>query len=641
MKIKNQIKIKQILLSFVTFILLTVGVTSCDDVTDDFLDVENTNEIDLEIKDLRDSDLALNGVYNTILNDNTFSPILFGMLSDEVSLGGNRVPGGTLDLNIRLLNTTNHTFTNSLPEINANYSALYRGILQANYTIDGLQNIEESLSSDEDIRTWTRQMAEARFFRGLFYYFLRWTYNEGNLILIKNFSVRAQDAVARGLSTAEEVMEFYVADLQYAIDNLATRFIRDGAPVVSGRVTQAAAIMLMANHHLYNNEYPQAIPLYRRLVGEAGVGDFGHTLADPRIMFREEGELNSESIFEVVYDAEALPQVDVFQHVTPNSMLASFTSFVGSFNPPFLPASWLISEYQEERMDLTNEELNRVEVEQPNGTIETVNRTISRRASAMIATMLDEHTPFYLRNTVAEFANGNGPFAANNSRAYGALFKKYNNHDIVRSEDDEPVGVSNQRLRSSKNVAFLRLSEAYINLAECLIKTNDVPGAIEQLNVIRRRWGLELLGPDLGDGSTYNGTVYTNETLMQQLMFTDKPLELSAEGLATRYIDLRRWNENGEINTGAERFRFLSTQQFAFRDYVPRIVNVGTRFESVLVKFPFEENNPLDPFPPSALIPQLRRGGRRIVHSEFELTSQNYQGYLPLPFTEVEFNNNL
>lgn len=75
---------------------------------------------------------------------------------------------------------------------------------------------------------------------------------------------------------------------------------------------------------------------------------------------------------------------------------------------------------------------------------------------------------------------------------------------------------------------FIRLAELYLNLAECYAAENNVEGALDNLNVIRRRAGFsDLTEADLTDMS------------LMDWVRNERFVELYEEG--HRYYDVRRW----------------------------------------------------------------------------------------------------
>ena len=227
----------------------------------------------------------------------------------------------------------------------------------------------------------------------------------------------------------------------------------------------------------------------------------------------------------------------------------------------------------------------------------------------MIAMVNDEDVQYYQKYSA--------PVLQNFTQAGKyANFKKYTNHDITDNEAN--LGGSNHK--SGKNVILNRLADVYLMYAECLIMgDNNTQSAIEDyINPVRDRWGLELLDPST---SLSVGIPYTQESLMDHLMFVERPLELSAEGFSIRNIDLRRWGN------GNERFNELSILDFYVTDYDyfdPDSANVTETRTDCFVQLGISPDATADP--------QIER--------EHVDAAQFYSGgYLPLPTSETLNNS--
>ena len=59
---------------------------------------------------------------------------------------------------------------------------LYISIWRANQVIEALERIKDTVSGDE-IETWNIQMGHARFIRGLMYFYLHSSFNNGSVVL--------------------------------------------------------------------------------------------------------------------------------------------------------------------------------------------------------------------------------------------------------------------------------------------------------------------------------------------------------------------------------------------------------------------------------------------------------------------------
>lgn len=590
------------------YILLIICVITTTVSCEDYLDEPNPNSPQFPdaIESLEDTDRLVNAVYNSLFHHYVLSIEEETLRSDEGSVG-NRSNGGNNPLD-RLF-WYNHEFNSATREVSRKWAALYRGINFANQAIFGLDHIRPTLTSDSDIAEWNKQRAEALFFRGLYHFYLHSTYNNGEII-IRDVYLSDLDSRDKGVSTSDEVRTFFRQDLMDALEYL---------PMPSevselGRVTKGTATMILANSYLYEgtaNAIATATTLYQQVIN-----DFGYQLeTDMTKMFTTEGEFNDESIFEIPYTIDFNIDDNAFDENSLHNRLAARSApFAFGGQQRFLPSSWLILEYLNEEVDPQD---SRNVIEAGDGS--TVIRRVSMRASAMVALNDDLDTQVYLQPNVLQAGNLGG----GNLNFVSSFFKKYTNHDIATNETETSSG---DRNKSGKNVTINRLSEAYLNLAECYIMQNQINNALNAINAVRDRWGLIKLG--VGSPSTsYDGLTYDQASLMERFMTIEKPMELSAEGHAIRTIDLRRWN------IAQNRFSDLASREYHPLQY--------TAPSAALARGPVTSRSNgtitlLDPANPP--------GNTSLIYSEFTSAASNYNtnaGYLPIPEDEIANNNAL
>ncbi len=485
------------------------------------------------------------------------------------------------------------TYTDSDGSIENKWNALYQGIFRANQVITALENLEGTVNEEE----WTLQMAQARFFRGLYHFYLHTSFNNGEVI-IRDAVPATQENFNKGVSPANEVLEFFRADLQYAYNNLPAQY--ENRDSNTGRVTAGTAATILGTSFLYQEEYNQALTLFNDVIDNP---DYGYELVNHDVLFTKDAEFNKESIFEISYNVVHRAELGQWDELSQTNRLANL---IGG-NSTTMPA-WIQYKYKTEPMDPLDDR---------NYYIDPVNgrtlRNVPLRASQMVTLVEDEQTLFYVTENVSE---GMRKGAA--GWGFGHCKKYLNDH--LESEDDNPEGSWN----SGKNVIVNRLADVYLMRAECYIKTGNINSALADINTVRRRWALQLLGPTLDSDYTYDNISYTAESLMEHLMYVEKPLELSVEGHSIRWTDLRRW---GIIK---ENFDRLASEVYYGVDYQYTKLDGNNEWtDASLVAGPDE---PVGGF-------KLR------VDFEYDLTAENYlpeiHDYLPIPLSETSNNSNI
>ncbi len=122
----------------------------------------------------------------------------------------------------------------------------------------------------------------------------------------------------------------------------------------------------------------------------------------------------------------------------------------------------------------------------------------------------------------------------------GKLFQKY----TVAGTDDLTVPFQN----SANNERVLRYADMKLLAAEADLKTGNAPGAIQQINDLRKRARDWALAAGIGDGTepADRSVSETNEATIMQWIMDERFIELAGEG--HRWDDLRRWHAAGDIN---------------------------------------------------------------------------------------------
>lgn len=134
----------------------------------------------------------------------------------------------------------------------------------------------------------TVNIAEAKFFRAFAYFDLVRTFGEVPKI---NFRIYNPSDAKKPKATVAEIYALIDADLNYAIANLPQTW----PAKYTGRLTNAAAKSLAAKTQLYRQNWSGALTLCQQVISS---GKYALT-SDYTKIFREEGENNAESIWEI------------------------------------------------------------------------------------------------------------------------------------------------------------------------------------------------------------------------------------------------------------------------------------------------------------------------------------------------------
>ncbi|MEO8149006.1 MAG: RagB/SusD family nutrient uptake outer membrane protein [Bacteroidia bacterium] len=265
---------KKYSLVFLFFMLLSI---SCKK---DFLDVKPQGNLTSALfpQSAADALLAVNAVYGSMHDWNIYSggyPIA-DLLSDDAEKGSN--PGDQSHLNLY----KSYQFTPSIEELPRWYAALYKGIKFANVVNEKVSIIEM------DVALRTRYIAEARFFRAMFYFNLVRAFGD----VPKVINLEAERKMPR--SPKQEIYnEIIIPDLEYAIVNLPSKNSYGADDI--GRASKGAAQSLMAKVYLYLADYTKAEQYAMDVIN---TNDYA-LMPQFTDAFSVAGQYGSESIFEV------------------------------------------------------------------------------------------------------------------------------------------------------------------------------------------------------------------------------------------------------------------------------------------------------------------------------------------------------
>ncbi|MBU3024225.1 RagB/SusD family nutrient uptake outer membrane protein [Zobellia galactanivorans] len=564
--------------------------------SDDFLEQTNPNQISTETfwKDNKDLEQGLIGTYKGFANANNINLVGELARTDLAWASGYQRPNNTNEYYLQIFNDAS-----SVP--NNKWSANYTTIFRANQVIEAAAKIGETYTTEKEKEEGLIILAQARFIRGYIYFNLYNTFNKG-AVPIFDFVPVKESEFYQPIASAEEVKKFYMEDLKFASENLPVSW----EDKEKGRVTAGAAVAVMGQSYLYEGDYETASTYFKSVID-----DYGYSLT-PNIgsNFTTMDEFNEESILEVGYSLDFKNELGAWdgRDVANPAYVRQFTGGDGTWRGA-IPANWLILKYRNEPLDFSDSR-NKVVDEEGNESF----RKFSLRTSWSVALVDDEDMGYYLREKTGQGSIFNVRMTA--------FWRKHTNWDITRSEEELSPG----KVRSGVNERLIRLAEIYLQYAECQIKLGNVDEALVYINRVRRRSGVQLLGLN-GTGefpaNDHDNKSYDAQSLMEHLMYTELPLELSAEGDGNRNIDLRRWGVK------AERFKELAQRRYT-ADHYTLLDEEGkevTRWASILKELPAGD-------------PDIDENW-----NEFQEAANNYNddlhAYWPLPNSEIISNPQL
>lgn len=533
-----------------TFSLLMsgLGFTSCDD----FLTQENEHQLTTQkfYKDLGDCENGLAAIYNAFKNTNIYQPMDENLRSDlAVEANKNR---------INLVNAAYlQNFNDSYQTLRNKWAALYTGVFRCNQVIEGVEKVRTILTDEVQLVKLTQIEAQAYFFRGVFFFYLNTSFNNGNVPYI-DYVPEEEDDYYKKCTPSDEVKKYYRADLQKALD---LGLNGEWKEADKGRATSWAAKDVLGKSYLYDGDYDKAAEYFSDIINN---GPF--TLVD-NIMdnFTAVNEFNSESILEVSYSTQYNTQYGPWSDATlyniwGMNVCGSSTSWINTS-----PSLWLVEKFENEAVD-ENDPRNWIEVESDNYPLTAPNNQkdiIYDQLGQTFNSVIERNGKKYNKTYVYHYENGKYvgvrqrliPVDGIGNVDYGKLSDIYSEPEHERKfkwENGKPYRLRAYSLRASASLAIngdedlsyyekttqqvgkfnngitayfrkltnwdsrkdeadfkpamasginyrlIRLADIYLMYAECLIKggtsESNLQNAINFINRVRKRSGIILIG---------------------------------------------------------------------------------------------------------------------------------------------------
>ncbi|MEM8894420.1 MAG: RagB/SusD family nutrient uptake outer membrane protein, partial [Bacteroidota bacterium] len=138
------------------------------------------------------------------------------------------------------------------------WEELYAGVFRANQVIENLETFEpnEDLTAEEK----SSMLAQARFLRGMFYFWIVNSYNQGILHMTVP---KVEEDFNKELSTREEILSTAVfPDLMFARENLPRSWDDQNL----GRATWGAATAALGKVYLYEEDWTSAASYFKEII---------------------------------------------------------------------------------------------------------------------------------------------------------------------------------------------------------------------------------------------------------------------------------------------------------------------------------------------------------------------------------------
>ncbi len=445
------------------FIISLIGVlclfSSCQETLTE--DPQSIIAPDAFFKTVDQCRQATNGVYSHlpgIFNQSAFWSVT--MAGTDLFMN----QGGTATIRaIQNYNFSSATEANS----HAIWTKCYAGIKDANFVINRIS----SSSIDEGAKI--QLLGESKFLRAMYYFMLSNIFADVPLWVDE---LKIEEASQLPRSPLSEVRDQIILDLEEAAASLPVRYDANNI----GRVTQGAALTLLAKVHMFNKDWQSAYETANQVKGGRYtlLPEFSD-LFDPY----NKSKNNEESIFEIQYMRSA----ETNQNFVTNS-----------FYTWFFPTG-----------------------DAAGGTYAGVD---------FGTTILQSYPQYYPTHYLIDL------YEPEDERREVSLAWGFNGETFNRgSKDDRPWfgpkfwDLTANRTASEKNFYFLRYADVIMILAESANELGNTAEAITYLNMIRTRSGLSEAADNLNQGQ------------LRELIMEERAREFVGE--FQRKWDLSRWNK--------------------------------------------------------------------------------------------------
>ncbi|WP_455102853.1 RagB/SusD family nutrient uptake outer membrane protein [Phocaeicola abscessus] len=423
----------------------------------------------------------------------------------------------------------------------------YEGVTRANNVIRNVQGMNINETAKNQV------LGEAKFLRGLFYFFLMQHF--GGVPLYDETTDYNKDymKLLKPRETEEKTREFILKDLTDAIKLLPVKWSQSNY----GRATKGAAYALRGKVYLYNKQYDLASKDFEEIVLDPSQQGYGYELypnyAD---LFTKAGDSSSEMIFAIQnyfkipnwlgmpmchYMGSNASMDACWNNVMPSvGLVDSYECKDGRpFNwDDFIPGYNESKEVREQTLRATLTDDLKAVKDYPKYYKELLSM-YEARDPRMKETIILPYT-YYLGNmkevdNLCLFVYATGVSIQNGF----VVINRYKNNYLYLYRKFVPEGnlggTWNSRGNTPFNFPIIRYADVLLMLAECYNEQGKLDEAVRYINMVRQRPSTNM--PGINSGPEWL-EARTKDAVFKRIMH-ERAVELPGEGL--RYYDLRRW----------------------------------------------------------------------------------------------------
>ena len=461
---------KKSILFFAFILILLLSMNACDTNN---LELNDPNSLSTLVEEFPKNEseflAGINATYSPLQSQGLFARWMHYVL-DNMGLDNQANSGIAANLNqfyeFNISPNNNNVFIY--------WKNCYNGIFRANILLDNIDNINkiETLSDAEK----NAHIGELKYLRAFYYFLLTSRFGDIPLYTSGDNGIEGFPKSSR-----EDVYQFIIADLTEASNLLLTK-----SEAEPGRATKGAANALLGKVQLYRKDYSAAKAAFDKVING------GQYALVPNYFdnFKSETELNSESVFEVLFvfaGGKYSWNANDDTGFTESNIVAAEYGFKGFHNVN--PANDLVAEFED-------------------GDI--------RKAES-----------FYFPGDTYG-ANNDLVVTQANIGAETAAWRKY----MLTYKQDTDLTFFNF---SDINFRVIRYADVLLMAAEVENELGNIAGAVSLMNEVRARVNMPLYGTAAMD-ATY--PVSSKDQVFTAIVH-ERRVELAGE--MVRFPDLVRW----------------------------------------------------------------------------------------------------
>jgi len=465
--------------------------------------------------------------------------------------------------------------------VSSHWASYYEGVARANNVIQMVtKNAQILTASGMSDELQQRYIAEAKFLRGLYYFYLVDRFGDVPYYDETTIVSQSYNDMKKPRTSSAKVYENIRNDMDVAIAKLPKKWDTSN----NGRATAGAAEALKAKTYLFEKNYAAAAPLFENVIKNYGYEIY----PEYKDLFKAAGHASSEMIFSIQNISGStnygigmpfakflgISNVGGWCRMTINTLTIDAYDykdgkhFSWSDIFPNYPTDQKLNEVYNKTSSTTSEEYKALiktrtdvwwcQTDKSKGFI-----SCNEEARTKVLDMYKQRDPRMQYVAILPFTSfvgynsgsddpityyptvNDAQFGENHKGCLNAAVPQYPFRKFVPESEEGGAG-GGDMYSTPINFPLIRLADVHLMLAECYAQTDKLDEAVKNINIVRARPSVNM--PGINSGPAWLAAT-TKEQVMDWIK-RERRAELIGEGHG--YSDVRRWGElesfNGWVN---------------------------------------------------------------------------------------------